>query len=127
MSDEFLDELRRLFYLGSLYKKCRANKGVTEKEINNRLKELKKFKNIDKDCNLATFVKVCKLKTYPDEASKCYVDINTLIKKLTADKLVRYILSDSLDESLLEYLLINFHYLLFLYHSIVFSRPDLFV
>ena len=108
MSDEFLDELRRLFYLGSLYKKCCANKGVTEKEINNRLKELKKFKNIDKDCDLPTFVKVCKLKTYPDETSKCYIDINTLIKKLTADKLVRYILSDSLDESLLEYLLINF-------------------
>ena len=108
MSDDFLDELRRLFYLGSLYKKCRANKGVTEKEINNRLKELKKFKNIDKDCDLATFVKVCKLKTYPDEASKCYVDMNTLIKKLTADKLVRYILTGSLDESLLEYLLINF-------------------
>lgn len=107
MSDGFLDELRRLLYLGSLYKKCMSG-GITVKEINNRLKELKKFKSIDKNCDLDTFVKVCKLKTYPEESNKCYVDMNTLMNKITADKLVRYILNGSLDEYLMEFLLLNF-------------------
>lgn len=107
MSDDFLDELRRLLYLGSLYKKCMSG-GVTVKDINNRLKELKKFRSVDKDCDLDTFVKVCKLKTYPEQSNKCYVDMSTLMKKLTADKLVRYILNGSLDEPLMEFLLVNF-------------------
>jgi len=107
MSDDFLDELRRLLYLGSLYKKCMSG-GVTVKEINNRLKELKKFRSVDKDCDLDTFVKVCKLKTYPEQSNKCYVDMSTLMRKLTADKLVRYILNGSLDEPLMEFLLVNF-------------------
>jgi hypothetical protein len=82
--------------------------GVSVKDINIRLKELKKFKSIDNDCDLETFVKVCKLKTYPEESNKCYVDMSTLMSKLTADKLVRYILNGNLDEPLMEFLLVNF-------------------
>jgi len=106
--DPIIDELRRLLYLGSLYKKCDSNKGVTQKELNDKMKELKKYKVISDDCNLETFVKICKLKQYPEEGGKCYVKLNALINRLTSDKLVRYIINGSLDEILLGTLLLEF-------------------
>jgi DNA-binding Lrp family transcriptional regulator len=109
MQERFIRELKRMIYLGPLYKKCDSRKiGTTEKELKNRLEYLKKANRVRKNCSVSEFIDICKLHMEPLEADSCYVNFKEMVKGFTVDSIKSFMLSRRLHEDMFSFLLNEF-------------------
>lgn len=109
MEERFIRELKRMIYLGPLYKKCDSRKvGTTEKELKNRLEYLKKANRVSRGCSVSEFIDICKLHTEPLEADSCYVMFQEMVKGFQVDSIKSFMYSERLHEDMLSFLLREF-------------------